>query len=504
MFVLVVVRVVILAFIVNNSVATIVKEDYDDSKINVVSWHAPFLSSSSGYGSEASSFLVGLNNTLDKKRWILAAGLSHGDSVDYRRLSSLPRGLHLVLSASEYSHHRYVLGVPLQQQEGFVPGPAVTSAAIDAVVIICHSEPGAWSTKDGPHYESPIPCPPDPIYRLLDGSKRVTYVGRTMFETDRLPTGWSDRMNELMDEVWVPTKHHQRIFQRDGVTSPELVVVGQGIDVSYWDPERVQPLDWEDITYLGWYRYNSCSEHDYLFLSVFKWEKRKAPDVLLPSFWKAFPRGGACLIIVTSLYHDNEDRIIDEIEKHWKESKNNNDSEEGGGKEENAHATASSPRGIILMNGLQSDELMQLYRTVDAFVLPSRGEGWGRPYMEAMAMALPVIATNWSGPTEFVTDDVGYLLPIEGLVDAGLDAFPHHKWAEPSQKELRQLLRSISGQNRTEAKIKGIAARQHIVQNWSSEVVAKQVADHLDRIALKAEAIKGDPSIAVHDNNDEL
>ena len=27
------------------------------------------------------------------------------------------------------------------------------------------------------------------------------------------------------------------------------------------------------------------------------------------------------------------------------------------------------------------------------------GEGWGRPHVEAMSMALPVIATNWSGST---------------------------------------------------------------------------------------------------------
>ena len=40
-------------------------------------------------------------------------------------------------------------------------------------------------------------------------------------------------------------------------------------------------------------------------------------------------------------------------------------------------------------------------------VLPSRGEGWGRPHVEAMAMGLPVIATNWSGPTAFMSGETG-------------------------------------------------------------------------------------------------
>lgn len=36
-------------------------------------------------------------------------------------------------------------------------------------------------------------------------------------------------------------------------------------------------------------------------------------------------------------------------------------------------------------------EMPRLYKSVDAFVLPSRGEGWGRPHVEAMSMGLPVI-----------------------------------------------------------------------------------------------------------------
>jgi glycosyltransferase involved in cell wall biosynthesis len=42
-----------------------------------------------------------------------------------------------------------------------------------------------------------------------------------------------------------------------------------------------------------------------------------------------------------------------------------------------------------------------MYKAADAFVLPSHGEGWGRPIMEAMSMGLPVIATNWSGQTAY-------------------------------------------------------------------------------------------------------
>jgi glycosyltransferase involved in cell wall biosynthesis len=34
--------------------------------------------------------------------------------------------------------------------------------------------------------------------------------------------------------------------------------------------------------------------------------------------------------------------------------------------------------------------------------------------MEAMACATPVLATNWSGPTQFIRHgDTGFLVPIE-------------------------------------------------------------------------------------------
>ena len=82
----------------------------------------------------------------------------------------------------------------------------------------------------------------------------------------------------------------------------------------------------------------------------------------------------------------------------------------------------------------------RLYKAADAFVLPSRGEGWGRPHVEAMSMALPVIgrrvpalfrlhplttlsppclvnntATHWSGPSEFMTEANSYPLRHDSL-----------------------------------------------------------------------------------------
>lgn len=334
----------------------------------------------------------------------------------------------------------------------------------DRTVVFCHSEPGAWWLPQ-PLYET-APCPP-PVLPGMPPWHAV--IGRTMFETDRLPSGWEDRLNAV-DEIWVPTEHHRRIFRDAGVD--RVRVVGQGIDTDVWDPDATEPIPWEKIDKTG-----RCREDDYRFLSVFKWEKRKGYEVLLKAFWGAFPpapapgeEAGACLIVVTSLYHDSSEEVLSELGEIWAAST---------GRPAEEARTAGN---IVILSGVPAKNLVRLYRTADAFVLPSRGEGWGRPYMEAQAMGLPVIATNWSGPTEFVTDENGYLLPVTGLADAGLDAFPGHKWADPDEDELRRLLVHLRD-NPKDGREKGARARRDVVQRWSHTAVAREMVRHLDEIA---------------------
>ena len=97
----------------------------------------------------------------------------------------------------------------------------------------------------------------------------------------------------------------------------------------------------------------------------------------------------------------------------------------------------------LLPDRMPQQDLPRLYQSVDAFVLPSRGEGWGRPVAEAMAMGLPTIATNFSGQTAFLDSTTGFPIPIDGLScihepDAMADLYNGHRWAAPSVPGLRR------------------------------------------------------------------
>jgi glycosyltransferase involved in cell wall biosynthesis len=71
---------------------------------------------------------------------------------------------------------------------------------------------------------------------------------------------------------------------------------------------------------------------------------------------------------------------------------------------------------IYLLHGdLLDEEINELYNhpKVKAFVSFTKGEGFGRPLLEASLTAKPVIASNWSGHLDFLNNDMSVLLQGE-------------------------------------------------------------------------------------------
>ena len=76
---------------------------------------------------------------------------------------------------------------------------------------------------------------------------------------------------------------------------------------------------------------------------------------------------------------------------------------------------------IALLNEVGRDRLKEIYPEGDAFVLASKSETFGVVFIEAMTTGLPVIATDCGGPSDFVNEQNGYLVPVndkQALVDA--------------------------------------------------------------------------------------
>src|SRR5262249_59992479 len=79
----------------------------------------------------------------------------------------------------------------------------------EGFVHVIHDAPTGWRSVPG----SPRPVEHVNFKRHPRASR---HIGRTMFETDRIPASWVEPCNE-MDEIWVPSAFNVQTFARSGV-----------------------------------------------------------------------------------------------------------------------------------------------------------------------------------------------------------------------------------------------------------------------------------------------
>ncbi|KAJ0046751.1 hypothetical protein Pint_05783 [Pistacia integerrima] len=395
-----------------------------------VLWMAPFLSGG-GYSSESWSYILALKEYVKNPRFRLAID-QHGDLESLEFWEGLPQDVKK-LAFELYN----------------------TECLMNETIVVCHSEPGAWY----PPLFQTLPCPPTGYkdFKLV--------IGRTMFETDRVNLEHVKRCNR-MDFVWVPTDFHVSTFVQSGVDPSKVVKIVQPIDVNFFDPLKYEPLDLasKGKLVLGT-RETDSSAKEFVFLSVFKWEYRKGWDVLLKAYLEEFSNAdGVALYLLTNAYHSDKN-FGSKIDKFVRDS-------------DMAKPVEGWAPIYVIDNHIAQLVLPRVYKAADAFVLSSRGEGWGRPLVEAMAMSLPVIATNWSGPTEYLTEENSYPLQVDRMSEVTEGPFKGHLWAEPSVDKLKTLMRQVTS-NVGEANAKGRKAREDMIRRFSPELVAGIVRDHI-------------------------
>jgi glycosyltransferase involved in cell wall biosynthesis len=88
---------------------------------------------------------------------------------------------------------------------------------------------------------------------------------------------------------------------------------------------------------------------------------------------------------------------------------------------------------IGLLGAVGAEKLASLYAAADLFVLPSRFEGYGMVYAEAIAHGLPVVATRAGAIPDTVPPEAGVLVPPDDI-DA-LAAVLRRLIANPAERE---------------------------------------------------------------------
>jgi glycosyltransferase involved in cell wall biosynthesis len=269
------------------------------------------------------------------------------------------------------------------------------------------------------------------------GFKR--YVGYTTFETEPLPSGWVESMLGV-DEIWVPSEFNRRVFSEALGTRVPVRTLPHGVELL---PERVSGPPRELFT----------------FLSVFLCSYHKGFDLLLTAFARAF-RGRKD---VQLLLHTRGEGVRDLLDK--------------------ALAETGVPQedipSVLVSTECVSDAVMEeIYAGCDCFVLPTRGEGWGLPIMEAMAAGVPVIASACGGTTDFLSEETGWPIPCRfvrrteslGCMAAG------QRWAEPDLERLMEAMRQVhAGGEEVERRREN--ARRMLRERFSPRAIGERLRD---------------------------
>jgi glycosyltransferase involved in cell wall biosynthesis len=82
---------------------------------------------------------------------------------------------------------------------------------------------------------------------------------------------------------------------------------------------------------------------------------------------------------------------------------------------EAAIARSGLAERVTMVGAVASDRLAALYAAADLFVLPSRFEGYGMAYAEAIAHGVPVVGTTAGAIPETVPADAGVLVPPDDI-----------------------------------------------------------------------------------------
>jgi glycosyltransferase involved in cell wall biosynthesis len=243
-----------------------------------------------------------------------------------------------------------------------------------------------------------------PSFDTARGKKKSILY--TTVESYTIPQNFSDIFKKY-DEVWTTSNFCKSVISQH-FSGPISVVPGIVDSQTYCiDGNRA------DI------RNQSKS---FKFISVFNWNYRKGPDALLKAYCKAFSNSDDVSLILVcrkKRISGPASGVKDEVEKTINDLNLKN-----------------PPHIMRVTKELNEDGIASLYRACNAFVLPSRGEGYGLPYLEASLCGLPVIGTNVSAVADILNTKNSLLLDIDRLSKVPQNATGAYFWDDHIMADL--------------------------------------------------------------------
>ncbi len=272
---------------------------------------------------------------------------------------------------------------------------------------------------------------------------------RTYWELPQAPLEWAAALKGIQ-EIWVPNGFVENAFRGifDGPINiiPPCVEVGIG---EVFDRSRF-----------------GMEEGRFYFVFSFDYHShptRKNPIGVVSAFQSAFPnRSENVGLVIKSTdapgrYSEIKARILD--------------------------AADHDPRIKIIDSMFSRDEMLSLINQGDCYVSLHRSEGFGLGMAEAMALGKPVIGTEYSGNTEFLSERTGFpvsftLRPVQ---DGEYIFSDGQSWAEPDVASAAEAMLLVF-RNPAEREVRAASGKAFVEAHYGRTNVGRIAARRLQDI----------------------
>ncbi len=311
-------------------------------------------------------------------------------------------------------------------------------------------------------------------------------------EVDRVSPQWILRVNQEVDAIVVPSHHSRNAFgveyqgskgERLSLEKP-IFVIPEGVDTSVYRPDPTLSPILDQLNVPG---------KNFVFVGLgldkADGKDRKNVTSLIASFCRTF-KGVETVGLILKVSIVNGSTVDFElVKRRVAEIKRSTECGE-------------FPRVFVVHGRTSEAELSAIYNDprVIAAVSLTHGEGFGLPLIEAAACGLPVMATDWSGHTDFLTRDGRKLFvpfeydltPIpqecvwEGVMEAGTN------WANVREADVGMKLQKMALSSVTPRKWAAELV-EHIEANYSLDHVGQAFMALVRQGVAELDAVRPPP-----------
>ena len=313
------------------------------------------------------------------------------------------------------------------------------------------------------NYEAPTLC----IWfadtmQLFTGARRM---GFPVFESDFL-TGKQMYHLHHLDDIFVTSQWAKDIViegaERCGIVEdmPSIVIVREGFDPGIFQPKDVK----ENYLTLGWKR-------PYI-QNIGKWEERKGHPQIIRVLGELASEDYQFTFV--GLWNNS-------FQSNWRDHANHHLITNGF--QQVKPGIYGKRESLIVLPDTMSTayDVANLMSLCDFGLYPHKAEGWCLPILESMGCGCPVIATDYSGPSEYLAPGCGIRLQPDGFENIYDNVFFQNtlgQWATIDDSQVKSAVVDMLQLSSEELEAMGTCARKQ-ASRFTWENSANIIVDYL-------------------------